>query len=156
MLLGKFMPLHRGHMHLIDTARAEVDRLTVLVCTLRSEPIAGDLRYAWVRECYPGLRVIHHTDEIPSAPEEHPDFWAIWTWSIRRFFPEGGPDLVFTSETYGDRLAAVLGARHRLVDLARATVPISATLVRADPRAHWDMIPPCVQRYYADLEKAAG
>ena len=152
MILGKFMPLHLGHMYLIETARREVDQLTVLVCTLKREPIPGELRYAWMRECYPDVRVIHHIDEIPSAPEEHPDFWAIWTWSIKRFFPSG-PDVVFTSEAYGDPLARCLGAAHRPVDLPRATVPISATLVRSNPRQYWNFIPPCVQRYYAELEQ---
>ena len=34
LIIGKFMPLHRGHMVLIDYARSRVDRLTVLVCSL--------------------------------------------------------------------------------------------------------------------------
>jgi len=72
-LLGKFMPVHRGHMYLIECARSQVRRLTVLVCTLEKEPIPGDLRYRWVRDLYPEANVQHLTDEKPSYPEEHPD-----------------------------------------------------------------------------------
>ena len=76
-LLGKFLPPHRGHQYLIEFARNYVDRLTVLVCTIEQEPIPGRLRYQWMCEAFPGVDLVHHTDEIPQAPEEHPDFWPI-------------------------------------------------------------------------------
>lgn len=147
-LLGKFMPVHRGHMYLIECARSQVRRLTVLVCTLEKEPIPGGLRYRWVRDLYPDVNVQHLTDEIPSYPEEHPDFWDIWTRTIRRFVPVG-PDVVFSSELYGDKLAECLGARHVCLDLQRETYPVSGTAVRANPLACWDFIPPPVQAYFA-------
>jgi len=163
-LLGKFLPLHRGHMYLIETARRRVDHLTVLVCSLPREPIPGQLRYQWVRELYPDVNVQHLTEDVPQYPGEHPDFWNIWLNVIRRFVPTG-PDFVFTSETYGDQLAALLGAKHICVDLNRQTFPVSGTAVRDNPLAYWDFIPPPVQAYYsgqlnivlaADLESAAG
>jgi NadR type nicotinamide-nucleotide adenylyltransferase len=134
-------------MHLIDHARRRVDHLTVLVCSIKSQPIPGELRYQWLRELYPDVNVQHCDDEIPQYPEEHPDFWDIWTRTIRRFCPVG-PDVVFTSETYGDRLAACLGARHDLVDLARTRVPVSGTLIREAPREYWDFIPDVVRTYF--------
>jgi NadR type nicotinamide-nucleotide adenylyltransferase len=146
-LLGKFMPIHKGHMYLIDYARERTDHLTVLVCSLKREPISGDLRYQWVRELYPAVNVQHCVDEIPSTPEEHPDFWNIWLRTIRRFCPVG-PDVVFSSELYGFKLAEVLGARHELVDLTRERFPVSGTAVRERPFDHWDLIPPPVQAYY--------
>ena len=141
------MPLTRGHCHLIDTALAQVEHLTILVCSLPHEPIPGHLRYGWVRETYPQARVVHVTDELPSYPYEHPDFWAVWRDSILAVAPV--VEVLFTSEDYGDPLAAALGCRHVLVDRARATVPISATRVRADPLAHWEYLPACVRPYYA-------
>lgn len=69
--------------------------------------------------------------------------------SIRRFVP-AGPDLVFSSEDYGDELAERLGARHVCIDQARTIMPVSGTAVRADPRAVWELIPPQVQDYYRD------
>jgi len=147
--LGKFMPLHRGHMYLVDHARGRVGRLTVLVCSLTREPIPGALRYRWVRDLYPDVNVQHCTDENPSYPHEHPDFWNIWLRSIRRFCPTG-PDVVFTSEAYGDQLAELLGARHELVDLKREKFPVSGMAVRERPGDHWDMLPPPVQAYFTE------
>jgi HTH-type transcriptional repressor of NAD biosynthesis genes len=144
LILGKFLPPHAGHLHLVRTALAEVDHLTVLVCSLASQPIPGELRAAWMRELVPGAAVIHITDENPSFPQEHPDFWNIWMQSIRRVLPEG-PDLVYTSEDYGDELARRLNAQHRMIDPARRKFPVSGSLVRSDPDRYWEFIPPPVR-----------
>jgi HTH-type transcriptional regulator, transcriptional repressor of NAD biosynthesis genes len=138
-LLGKFLPPHRGHQYLIEFARAYVDRLTVLVCTIEQEPIPGRLRYQWMCEAFPGVDLVHHTDEIPQAPEEHPQFWDIWRASIRRHVP-GRIDYVFASEDYGWRLVPV--------DRERRNVPVSGRAVRHDPMAHWDDLLPPVRPYY--------
>lgn len=148
MLLGKFLPPHDGHLHLIREAARQVDALTVLVCTLDGDPIPGALRAAWVRECAPpGVRVVHVAEPLPQTPEEHPDFWPIWVDVVRR---HAGPvDVVFTSEDYGDPFARHLGCQHVCVDRARRTVPVSGTAVRHDPWAAWERIPPPVRAYYA-------
>jgi NadR type nicotinamide-nucleotide adenylyltransferase len=147
LVLGKFLPPHRGHRFLIETALARCERLTVLVCSLQSEPIAGALRFAWLREMFPAARVVHMTDENPQYPHEHPRFWEIWTDTIQRHTREP-VDAVFTSEDYGDELARRLGARHILVDAARARFPVSGTAVRANPLANWEFIPTVVRPYF--------
>jgi NadR type nicotinamide-nucleotide adenylyltransferase len=146
-LLGKFLPPHRGHQYLIEFARNYVDRLTVLVCTIEQEPIPGRLRYQWMCEAFPGVDLVHHTDEIPQAPEEHPQFWDIWRASIRRHVP-GRIDCVFASEDYGWRLAQELDARFVPVDRERRNVPVSGRAIREDPMAHWDELLPPVRPYY--------
>lgn len=147
-LLGKFLPPHRGHLYLIEVAQQQVDHLTVLVCSLAREPIPGELRHRWVRDLFPGVNVQHFADDIPQYPHEDPEFWTLWRQAIRRYVPTG-PDLVFTSEGYGDTLAQVLGARHVCVDRARATFPVSGTAVRANPAAYGRWLPPPVQAYFA-------
>lgn len=146
-LLGKFLPPHRGHQYLIEFARRYVDRLAVLVCTIAREPIPGALRYRWMCEAFPGVDLIHHSDEIPQAPEEHPRFWDIWRETIRRHVP-GRIDYVFASEDYGWRLAEELGARFVPVDLERRNMPASGRAIRQDPMAHWDELLPPVRPYY--------
>lgn len=146
LVLGKFLPYHAGHAHVIRTARAQVDELTVLVCSIRSESIPGPLRFRWVRDAHPDCRVLHVTEEVPQAPEDHPDFWPIWTDLIARH--AGTVERVFTSETYGDELAARLGARHTCIDKARKAFPVSGTLIRNDPLTHWAFIPPTVRPYF--------
>ena len=147
LVLGKFLPYHTGHAHLIRSARACVDELVVLVCSIRREPIPGATRYAWVRDAHPDCRVIHVAEEVPQAPEEDPEFWRIWTDLIARH--AGRVDRVFTSETYGDELAHRLGAVHTCVDPDRRVVPVSGTAIRAAPLRHWQYIPANVRPFYA-------
>jgi NadR type nicotinamide-nucleotide adenylyltransferase len=147
LVIGKFLPPHLGHAHLIQTALARVDRLTVLVCSLAREEIPGARRVAWLREMFPAADVRHHTDENPSEPHEHAHFWELWTESIRRHVPSG-PDFLFSSEDYGEELARRLGAQHVLVDRARLAVPISGSRLRADPIAAWEFLPECVRPEY--------
>ena len=148
LILGKFLPPHAGHLHLIDAARGMVDELTVLVCSLAREPIAGAQRVAWLRELVPGVRVLHLDEELPSEPAQHPRFWELWTAAIRRVLGFD-PEVVFTSEGYGDELARRLGARHVMIDRARATVPTSGTAIRQDPMVHWEHIPAPVRPWFA-------
>ncbi|MBY0523290.1 MAG: AAA family ATPase [Gemmataceae bacterium] len=147
LILGKFLPPHCGHQYLFDFARAYVPHLTVLVCSLQREPIAGELRHRWVREMCPDAAVLHVTDENPSEPHEHPDFWDVWIATVRQCLP-GGPDVVFTSEAYGDELARRLGAQHVVVDRARELVPVSGTQIRDQPLAYWRYLPPCVRPHF--------
>jgi NadR type nicotinamide-nucleotide adenylyltransferase len=147
LILGKFMPPHLGHCYLVDFARAYVDEVTVLVCSIAREPIPGVLRYDWTRRLFPDCRVLHVTDEVPQAPEEHPDFWPIWRDLLRREEPRGF-DVFFSSEAYGDTVAEVMGAVHVPVDPARATVPVSGAAIRAAPLAHWDQIAPVARPYF--------
>ena len=148
MILGKFYPPHRGHLSLISYARERTHKLTVIIGSLKRETIPGELRFRWLRELCPGVEVLHLTDENPQEPHEHPDFWNIWTRSIRGIYPRG-PEVLFSSEHYGDRLAQCLGARHVMVDQDRNTVPVSATMIRNDPYGNWEYLPPPVKGYYA-------
>jgi NadR type nicotinamide-nucleotide adenylyltransferase len=146
LVLGKFMPLHRGHQYLIETAAEQSEQVTVLVCSLPTEPIPGALRYAWVKRIYPQLRVIHLTDLNPSYPAQHKFFDAIWTDSLRRNVPQA--DVVFSSEDYGANIARWLGIAEVLVDKPRQQFPVSGTAVRQNPWANWDFLPPPVRGYY--------
>jgi HTH-type transcriptional repressor of NAD biosynthesis genes len=139
-LLGKFMPPHAGHLRLIDEAAKRCDELTILVCTLAREPIPGDLRFRWMHELRGRHHLVHVTDDVPSYPEEHPQFWQIWEALLRRVLPSD-VEVVFSSETYGDEIARRLGIEHVAIDPERKAVPVSATMIREDPFANWRWIP---------------
>ena len=148
MLLGKFLPPHRGHQYLIDFARGCVDELTVLVCTLRGDSIPGDLRCQWMRNHFGGVRVVHCEDENPQTPEEDPEnFWNIWRQSVLSRM-DAPPDFVFASESYGVRLAQELNAEFVPVDPERQIVPVSATLIRENPAKYHAYLLPEARAYY--------
>lgn len=148
MLLGKFMPPHLGHVYLGDFAKNFVEDLTIVVGTIAAEPISGKLRFEWMRSLFPGVRVVHLDEELPQEPSQHPDFWALWTDALTRILPHP-PEVVFASESYGHKLAEVLGARFVPVDPGRRIRQVSGTAVRNDPFTNWDLIPPPVRASYA-------
>lgn len=142
VVIGKFYPPHRGHKYLIDTAAAAVARLVVIVCGKPEQPIPGAVRAAWLREIHPGVEVLAIDDHYP---DDDSRLWAELTvgWLGR------APDVVFTSEEYGDAWAGFLGCRHVLVDRARRAVPCSGTAIRRDPLAYWAYLEPPVRGYLA-------
>lgn len=149
-ILGKFLPLTLGHKHLIDTALQHSEKVTLLVCSLKREPIPGEIRFNWAKEIYkdePNITILHCNEELPQYPEEHPDFWSIWTDVAKRYCPSD-IDVIFTSELYGDPYSKYLGIKHHLVDLERTTVPISGTKVRSNPHHYWHYLPDVVKPYF--------
>lgn len=142
VIVGKFYPPHRGHKHLIDTAAAQVDELTVIVCGKPEHSISGELRGAWLREIHPTVRVLVIDDKLD---EDDSRIWAENTIHWLGYVP----DLVFTSEDYGEPFAHYLGCRHVQVDKARVTVPCSGTMIRQRPLANWEFLEPPVRAYFA-------
>ncbi len=124
-----------------------MDELHVILFSKASEPIPGTLRLAWLRGLLPTAAVCHVAREHPVNFND-PLAWDFWVNAIRDVLPHN-PDVVFSSEAYGDELARRLGARHVAVDPGRVQVPISATQIRDQPLAHWQYIPPPVRPYYA-------
>ena len=146
-VLGKFIPPHAGHVHLCETARRLVDRLTILVCWLPDDPVPGPLRLQWMKELFPDCRVIGHDAIVPQGPGDNPDFWPIWRGIVKAAHPEP-IDMVFAGQDYGLRLAAEVGASFTPV-APRPFPELSGAAVRADPWGHWDHIPHAVRPYYA-------
>lgn len=152
-LLGKFMPPHAGHMALIRAARALVDELTVLVCWLPDDPIAGETRLAWMRALAPDCRVVGHGAVVPQAPEDSADFWPIWRGIVAAVHPEQ-IDYLFAGEDYGAQLARQVGGLFvplggRVLGLSSDPVAgLSASAVRADPTMYWAYLPKPVQAHY--------
>src|SRR5215217_5704046 len=94
LIVGKFYPPHRGHKYLIDSARAQVEELSVIVCRKDGEVPAGELRAAWLREIHPDVRVLLIDDTLDA------DDSRLWAENSIRWLGHA-PDLVFTSEDYG-------------------------------------------------------
>lgn len=165
LILGKFMPFSKGHQYLIESALAKCDKLTVLVCTLTSEPISGELRYQWVKDTFPTVNVVHVTKNIPLrlndlTPKFTYDghdycdeyFWSVWIDIIKDACQD--IDVIFTSEQYGFELVQrfYLGTgfmiNHELVDIARERFPISGSDIRKNPLVNWKYIPDNVKSYF--------
>ena len=148
LVFGKFMPLHDGHIHLLRFAQQSCQRLTILVCSLPTEPIPGEVRFQWVKEMFPAANVVHHYIDIPQDPSEDPNFWSIWNDSIKRHCPDEEFDALFGSEDYGWKMAEKMGIQYIPVNRLRDLVPVSGTAVREHPMENWKYIPSVVRPYF--------
>ncbi len=140
-MIGKFLPPHRGHHHLIDAALSRCERVSVIVCDKPEMRPEGTLRAAWLREVHPEAEVILIDDHLPA------DDSRLWAENTRLILGKS-PDVVFTSEDYGEPYARFLGCDHVLVDRERVAVPCSGTLVRSAPLDNLDFLAPCVRAHY--------
>lgn len=143
LVIGKFYPPHRGHKYLIERAREACEQLTVIVCWKKSQEISGVLRAQWVQRIHPDVRVVLLDDD--RLADDDSEGWAKNTVAVLGYVP----DAVFTSESYGDPYAKFMGSVHVLVDKDRTHVPVSGTMVRADPMASAHLLEPCVRAYFA-------
>jgi HTH-type transcriptional repressor of NAD biosynthesis genes len=147
LVVGRFDPPHHGHSFLIDVAAGAADRLVVYVNSRPSDAAPGRLRRAWLAELHPAVTVVEvrHDLDTDFADEA---LWARWIELFRAHWPfPVGPHVVFSSDHYVDELARRLGAEAVVVDAARATVPISATMVRTTPGDHLDQLAPPVRAW---------
>lgn len=149
LCLGKFMPIHNGHIHMIIEASKLCDMVHVMVCSRLCEPIDGDKRFKWVELIFkdnPNINVIHCIDENPQYPEDDENFWKIWHDSVYEHISE--LDAVFASEDYVFPFAKCLKVEPVLVDKNRLTVPVSGTDIRRNPFNNWMHIPDVVKNDY--------
>lgn len=138
LVIGKFYPPHRGHSYLINTALSESDEVVVLVCDTPEYRISAKARAEWLRRVHPNAQVIIIPD---IGKDDDSKAWAKHTIKFLGYVP----DIVFSSEDYGETYAAAMGCEHRMVDRIRKTVPISGTQVRSNVHDNWQFLDPVVR-----------
>jgi HTH-type transcriptional regulator, transcriptional repressor of NAD biosynthesis genes len=147
LIVGRFDPPHLGHSHLIERASSNVERLVVYVNSGAADAVPGHLRAAWLAELHPAVVVVEVRHALATNWDDE-ELWDRWIALFRAHWPlDGGPDVVFSSEGYGSEIARRLGAEGVAVDPERDTVPVSATMIRADPLAHLDFLAPPVRAW---------
>ncbi|MBL7818305.1 MAG: AAA family ATPase [Saprospiraceae bacterium] len=149
LVFGKYMPIHKGHLALIDFAAQQCERLVVSMSFTPHDPIAPSVRQAWLTQIFADRPQIELAFELDDFHDEGlPLFEAtkLWATFIKRRFPD--VETFFCSEDYGAPLSFHLGLPCILFDKPRSAVPISATRIRSAPLRYWDFIPSVVQPYF--------
>ncbi|HYV94421.1 MAG TPA: AAA family ATPase [Chitinophagales bacterium] len=151
LVIGKFMPLHQGHINLIDFASHNCDELIVLICATDKEPIDGQMRLNWVRESFTNPMIksqllIYDEAHLPNTSVSSMEASNLWGNFLKEKLPR--IDVIFSSEIYGDYIANSLNCRHSAFDIGRKNLAISATEIRNHPFLNWDYIPPAVKPYF--------
>lgn len=164
VLIGKFMPLHKGHEFMIDFAIANLGVTHIIVASSAEEDEESGLnifaRYSAIEEKYNSAYVnVHMIRDTYGPAKEYDadgtaideDFWEFWVNAIRECAPDA--EIVVSSDKYGkelgERLCGDTGERTWMpVDPGREMFNISATEIRKNPIANWDMISKEFRKFY--------
>jgi len=166
LIVGKFSPLHNGHVHLISEARSQCANLVLLSYAKPDYPgCPAAARRRWLEALFPEARRLVVDDAwlaerraaklptpYPSVPhdDEPEDLHRRFTAWLSHAALGVTCDAVFTSEDYGEGFAKVLAEEfghpvtHVCVDKSRSAIPVSATAIRGDARLRRHYLPPCV------------
>ena len=140
--------MHRGHQLVIETALSEMDRVYAVVYhSPETTSIPLSVRADWIRKFYPDVTVV----EAPDGPREvgdSPRLVEMHDRYLTKLLRGTRITHFYSSEFYGEHVSKAFGAVNRLVDPERKAFPVSGTMIRENPYAYRQFIPPLV---YKDL-----
>ncbi|MBT1702989.1 AAA family ATPase [Chryseosolibacter indicus] len=149
LIIGKFMPIHLGHIALIRFAAAQCNEVIVSMSYTDKDSINAELRFSWIKEIFKNdinikpVLIEDNFDDESLPLEERTKKWAS---VIGSRYPK--IHKIFSSESYGESFARNLGATHVAFDYDRKQIAVSATLVRDHPFQYWNYIPDVVRPYF--------
>jgi HTH-type transcriptional repressor of NAD biosynthesis genes len=149
LVIGKFMPIHAGHIALIQFASSLCDELIVSMSYQADDVIPGQLRFSWLQEIFkdnPKVKPALVKDDFDDESLTWPERTRVWAEFLKKRY--GKIDVMVSSEEYGTFLDEPLGAVHIPFDPARKQMPVSATLIREKPFTYWEYIPAVVRPYF--------
>jgi len=151
-VFGKFMPLHKGHIALIEFALKHCDKLYVVICYTVKEPINFIIRKQWLYQIFenaPSVTTVafgYDEKDLPNTSVSSKEVSKLWADAFKKILPD--VDIVFTSEKYGDYVSEYMGIEHLSFDEMRNIVPISASAIREHSFQHWEYIPSFVRSFF--------
>lgn len=146
------MPLHNGHLALIDFASRQCEELVILLCYTNKDPIAGSLREEWLKKSIVKITnasiISYQYDEgfLPNTSVSSKEVSLQWSKVIKDIVSD--IDTIFSSELYGDYLAEFLGVKHITFDFKRNAFPVSASAIITNPLQSWNFIASIAKPYF--------
>ena len=161
LVFGKFMPLHKGHLSLIEFALKNCNKLYVILCYCSEEPIAGQFREIWLKESLAKNKNVtivpfeYDSEKLPNSSVSSKITSKIWAAVFKKMIPD--VNIVFSSEHYGNYVAKYMSIEHKSFDIQRNKISVSASAIRSNPFRYWDFIADEAKHYFvkkiAILEK---
>ena len=155
LVIGKFMPLHKGHIGLINFACENAEMVLVCVLAHRKECIPLDRRVNWVKDSmFAGVvsacGLMYDADVLNSSSNSDIESSIAWAEYLKNQLEDfESIDVVVGSELYVKFIAEYLGIQYLIYDDKRLQINISATTIKNDVIKNWDYLAPSVKRTYA-------
>lgn len=162
LIIGKFLPIHNGHLFFINKAATQMDKLIVIV---DENPTADKKIAAAAGIKYPDLltrtkwmtsifKDADHVEVVAMSEEgisEPPLGWKEWSDRVKETVKDLGVTHIYTSDSsYKEGYDKYFPEwQHVFFDNERAaTDGISATQVRSDMTKYWGKLPSVVRAFY--------
>lgn len=152
LIIGKFLPLHIGHMTLVSYALEHCDELIIVIGASDDEPIAGDVRLDWLKKTYADndkvKPVLLSYDEamLPGAGDSIENMSRLWASYLKKKLPP--IDVIFASEAYGAYMGRFLDCESVIYEEPCKIVPVPAARIREEPDLYLHLLPDVVKEYY--------
>lgn len=149
LVIGKFLPPHKGHVALLDFAAKQCDELIVSISDAKDDVIDPALRLNWLKHLFkdkPAIRFYLLEDNFDNVQLPLEERTKVWAEVIHKTYPP--VDFVYSSEAYGQPFAKHLSAKHVSFDADRKQIPVSASQIRKSPFQYWDFIPEIVKPHF--------
>ena len=167
IVFGTFAPLHVGHIDVIHQAKRHNDGVLTLVSGYdgdRGDKIGLGLskRFRYTRETFhdDDLVIVDKLDEndIPGYPNGWVEWLAKIDASIAQHvtFQNEAKIVVYCGEPEYQEQINLLRPEWECVLVDRSIIKISATMIRSNPRAHWQAIAGPFRRHFSTNILIAG
>lgn len=163
LIFGKFYPLHRGHIYLIEKAVSQVDELHVILgCEqirdlklfenshMPRQPQVKD-RFYWLQKTFKNRHNIHIHILDEAGIASYPNGWEDWSNRVKTILQKYHvtPTVIFTSEPQDvDNHARYYGCDVKVIDAKRDFINISATKIRQNPYQNWQFIAKAARPFF--------
>ena len=154
MIIGKFMPFHKGHRVMIEFAKSLATVVHIFPLGHDKESIPLKTRVKWISDEFKYepitvTRVNYDPSELDESSESNEKSSREWASYLKTHIEECNIDVIVGSEMYVKYMADYLGIDYELYDVERTNVHISATDIRNNPIKYWDYLCPSTKRTYA-------
>lgn len=149
LIIGKFHPLHDGHLALMEFAAEQCEILTVVICAEKNEKYSSQMRKKWVKtetQFMPNISIDcfeYDSDKLPNTSTSSKAVSKVWSEVLKQRYPF--VQAIFSSELYGDYVAEYMGIRHIVFDIKRFKIPVAASLILSDIKKYWEFLPKSVK-----------
>lgn len=150
LIIGKFMPLHKGHVAMIRWAAEHYDNVNVCILYHEHEPIRLVYRSEWVKEEFSNLCNVRidtlkfDPNKLNSSSESDLVSSQQWWDYLSRYYPD--ITHIIGSEKYVQYMAEYGGKEYVIYDEKRNNVHISASEIRKDFITNWHYLADSVRR----------
>lgn len=158
---GKFLPLHRGHIHAILTAATKCETLYVVVgqnheevveLTKHTKFMSLNERVKWVAQEFSNMSHIKvlGIDEDEYDIPRFPNGWEKWAKVLQEIVPEPIDVIFGNEESYRENHKKYMPyIEYETFDVDRSIFNTSGTEIRENPIKHWDMLSGAARPFFA-------